>query len=337
MAGIKDVAARAGVSPATVSRALSGRGNVSARSKERVVAAAKEIGFVLSYNASSLASGRSRNIGVVVPVVNRWYFSTVIEGAATTLLDAGYDLMLYDTSKGVRSRESVLTDFLLRKRLDGIITVALRLSSQEVDQLLATDVPVVGVGGPLPGVPTVRIRDLDVARTATEHLISLGHRRIAHLSGSEEFDRDFKLPAARREGYQQAMVAAGLPAHPAWLVDANFTIAGAYHAAKRLLGHPADRPTAIFAASDEMAIGAIMAARELGIRVPDDLSVIGIDGHELGEVFGLTTFDQNAQRQGSVAAQQLLAQLDEGRPPGPAEIIEPEFVVRSSTTAPPAP
>lgn len=337
MPGIKDVAARAGVSAATVSRALSGNGNVSPASKRRVLDAAKELGFVLSYNASSLASGRSRNVGVVLPAANRWYFANVLDGAATTLLAAGYDLMLYDTSRGGRSRESVLTDFLMRKRLDGIIAVSLALSAAEVDQLLGVRIPVVGVGGAIPGAPSISINDFAVARTATAHLLSLGHRRIAHLSGSEEFERDFRLPTARRDGYEAAMRSAGLAPRAAWLPLADFTITGGYQAAKVLLAHPDERPTAVFAASDEMAIGTILAARELGLRVPDDLSVIGIDGHELGDVFGLTTFDQAPQRQGARAAQRLLEQLGGGPETAPhSELVEPAFIVRASTTAPSA-
>ncbi|MBT1004387.1 LacI family transcriptional regulator [Paenarthrobacter sp. DKR-5] len=337
MPGIKDVAARAGVSAATVSRALSGNGNVSPASKRRVLDAAKELGFVLSYNASSLASGRSRNIGVVLPAANRWYFANVLDGAATTLLAAGYDLMLYDTSRGGHSRESVLTDFLMRKRLDGIIAVSLALSAAEVDQLLGVRIPVVGVGGAIPGAPSISINDFAVARTATAHLLSLGHRRIAHLSGSEEFERDFRLPTARRDGYEAAMRSAGLAPRPAWLPLADFTITGGYQAAKVLPAHPDERPTAVFAASDEMAIGTILAARELGLRVPDDLSVIGIDGHELGDVFGLTTFDQAPHRQGARAAQRLLEQLGGGPETAPhSELVEPAFIVRTSTTAPSA-
>src|SRR6476659_6733789 len=114
MPGIKDVAERAGLSIATVSRALSGKGNVSPRSRERARAAAADLGFVLSYHASSLASGRNHNVGLVVPSVHRWYFSAVVEGVSATLLDAGYDLTLYDITEGSSRRQSLLNDFLLR-------------------------------------------------------------------------------------------------------------------------------------------------------------------------------------------------------------------------------
>lgn len=336
MPGIKDVAARAGLSIATVSRALSGKGNVSARSRERAQTAAAELGFVLSYHASSLASGRNHNVGVVVPSVHRWYFSAVMEGISATLLDAGYDLTLYNVNEGPDRRHSVLNDFLLRKRVDAVIAVALELSETEIQQLLAIHRPIVGIGGPLPGAATIRIDDAGIAEAATNHLIRLGHSKIAHITGDTFFEQDFRLPGMRQSGYQKAMESARLQIRPEWQVSADFTIQGAYAGARRLLGTAPDRPTAVFAASDEMAIGTILAARDFGLRVPYDLSVIGIDGHELGEVFGLTTIDQDARGQGALAVRLLLAGL-EGSPDGGATDTEypTNFVIRSSTAVPP--
>ena len=333
---IRDVAEAAGVSMATVSRALNGRGNVSERSRQRVLHAATSLGFVPSYTASSLASGRTRNIGVVLPSVSRWFFSSVLEGASKALLDAGYDLTLYNTGEQPGDRQSVLNDFLLRQRLDGIIAISLELTPSEVKQLLRVRRPVVGVGGPIAGIATLHINEVEIARHAAQHLIGLGHRHIAHVSGTPEFERDFRLPASRREGFLIAMRDAGLEVRPSWLAATDFTITGAYDASKRLLAAPGGRPSAIFAASDEMAFGAVLAARDLGLRVPDDLSVIGIDGHDLGPLFGLTTFDQNPRGQGAAAVKMLLQQLEVDGIAAHSELIEPEFVVRRSTAAPAA-
>lgn len=331
---IRDVAQSAGVSMATVSRALSGRGNVSERSRLRVLEAAESLGFVPSYNASSLASGRTRNIGVMVPTVSRWFFSSVLEGVSKTLLEAGYDLTLYNTGEQAGNRQSVLTDFLRRQRLDGVVAVSLELSPKEVAQLLRVGRPVVGLGGPIEGAATLHIDDFAVARLATEHLLGLGHTDIAHLSGTAEFERDFALPANRRLGFEAAMADAGIPVRPEWLVATDFTIPGAHQAAKRLLAGPGRRPSAIFAASDEMAIGAITAAQQLGLHVPYDVSVVGIDGHELGGMFGLTTFDQAPARQGADAARMLLSELESDGAKPQSRAIEPEFIVRTSTAVP---
>lgn len=336
MPGIKDVAERAGLSIATVSRALSGKGNVSARSRERARTAAAELGFVLSYHASSLASGRNHNVGVVVPSVHRWYFSAVMEGVSATLLDAGYDLTLYNVSEGQDRRHSVLNDFLLRKRVDAVIAVAMQLSEPEIQQLLAIHRPIVGIGGPLPGAATIRIDDAGIAEAATNHLIRLGHSKIAHITGDTFFEQDFQLPGMRQSGYQKAMESAGLRIRPEWQVSADFTIQGAYASARRLLGTAPDRPTAVFAASDEMAIGTILAARDFGLRIPYDLSVIGIDGHELGDVFGLTTIDQDARGQGALAVRLLLAGLEGSDDGGSTDTEYPtNFLIRSSTAVPP--
>ncbi|MEX5237637.1 LacI family DNA-binding transcriptional regulator [Kocuria arenosa] len=330
---LQDVAARAGVSTATVSRALSGNGQVSPRARQRVQQAAQELGFVVSYHASSLASGRSRNIGVVLPYVDRWYFSTVLEGVAGALMEAGYDLSLYNF-EGDRYRETVLTDFLLRKRLDAAVAVSLHLDPTETEQLFSAGIPLVGVGGPLEGASTISIDDLDVGRRATEHLIGLGHRRIAHLGGAEEGRRYFPMSNDRRTGYEQAMTKAGLPVEPTWSIIADYTFTDAYQRAKNLLADPTGRPTAIFAASDEMAAGAILAARDLDLTVPGDLSVIGIDAHPIGEAFGLTTIDQHARQQGVHAIRRLLQHLTGQNTEPTNEIVSANFVVRSSTGTP---
>ncbi|GAA1280198.1 LacI family DNA-binding transcriptional regulator [Arthrobacter pascens] len=336
MAGIKEVAERAGLSIATVSRALSGKGNVSAKSRARAQAAAADLGFVPSYQASSLASGRNYNIGIVVPSVHRWYFSSVVEGVSRALLDAGYDLTLYNVTEVSGRRQSVLRDFLLRKRVDAVIAVALALTESEIRQMLAVHRPIVGIGGPLLGASTIRIDDYGLSAAATNHLIQLGHTKIAHLTGDSVYEQDFKIPRTRLTGFKGAMAAAGLEVRPEWVVTADFTIQGGYATARQLLGSASERPTAVFAASDEMAIGAILAARDFGLRIPEDLSVIGIDGHDLGELFGLTTIDQDPRGQGALAVRLLLEGLDGGAERAAVDTTYPtKFVIRSSTAVPP--
>lgn len=337
--GIKEVAELAGLSVATVSRALSSRGSVSAQSRKRAQDAAAQLGYALSYAASSLASGRHHNIGVVVPAVNRWYFSTLVDGISAELIASGYDLTLYTTGHTEEQRATVLSELLLRKRLDAVITVALELSEAEVQQLLAVNRPVLAVGGPLTGTDSISIDEFGLAKDATAHLISLGHTRIAYLGGKDEHAADFKLALRRRRGYESAMQGAGLACPPEWQRDCDFTVQGAYATCRDLLAGGRVRPTAIFAASDEMAFGAILAARDFGLRVPEDLSVIGLDGHELGQVFGLTTFDQNPHGQGQLAARRMLARLAPGTAGASAEPLAEQFpaplVVRSSTAVPP--
>ncbi|HYI34831.1 MAG TPA: LacI family DNA-binding transcriptional regulator [Glaciibacter sp.] len=313
MVGIDEVARHAGVSTATVSRALSGKGHVSPSTKLKVEAAALALGYVVSSTASSLASGRMKNIGVVVPFLNRWFFSNVVEGAQKTLLRHGYDLTLYNLTGGGEERRSVFEHFLLRQRVDAVIAISLELTADEVARLHALNKPLVGVGGPIPGVRTLTIDDVGVARLATEHLLFLGHTRIAHLGGNEDVDRNFHLSTNRRRGYESALHAAGVPLEPALVVACDFTLSGGYQAARALLDRPVDaRPTAIFAASDEMAIGSILAARDLGLVIPRDLSIIGVDDHELADFFGLSTIAQFPQVQGKRAVEILMDELHPG-------------------------
>ncbi|MEQ1735709.1 MAG: LacI family DNA-binding transcriptional regulator [Rhodoglobus sp.] len=336
MPGINEVARLAGVSTATVSRALSGNGHVAEETRARVLAAALELEYVVSSNASSLATGRTKNVGVVIPFLNRWYYGAVIEGAESALLSHGYDLTLYNLSGGGEERTSVFEHFILRKRVDAVIAIALELTEREVGRLHDIDKPIVGVGGSIAGVRTLSIDDVGVARLATDHLISLGHRVIAHIGGNQESEMDFHVPTKRRDGYEQALTAAGIPIDNALFQAADFTIPGGYAAAKQMLGDPRSRPTAVFVASDEMAIGAILAARDLGLNVPDDISIIGVDDHELSEFFGLSTIAQFPALQGRMAVDIVMDQLH----PGHRDLnlvntqLPYELIVRSSTSRP---
>ena len=336
MVGIDEVARRAGVSTATVSRALSGNGHVSPATRLKVETAADELGYVVSSTASSLASGRMKNIGVVVPFLNRWFYSSVVEGAQQSLLRNGYDLTLYNLTGGGEERRSVFEHFLLRQRVDAVIAVSLELTPDEVARLHALGKPLVGVGGPIEGVRTLTIDDAAVARLATEHLLALGHTRIAHIGGNKDYDLDFHLPTNRRLGYESALNDAGIESAPELFQPADFTMRGGYQAAKQLLGSPHDRPTGIFAASDEMAIGSILAARDLGLIVPRDVSVIGIDDHELADFFGLSTIAQFPRGQGEKAVEILMDQLHPGLH-DQAALNTPlpfDLIVRSSTARP---
>ncbi|MFS0866102.1 LacI family DNA-binding transcriptional regulator [Microbacterium sp. 179-B 1A2 NHS] len=330
MTGIDDVARAAGVSTATVSRALSGRGRISDATRVRVRAAAADLGYVVSSAASTLATGRTANIGVVVPLLDRWFFSNVLDGIASVLAAHGYDITLYSMGDDPVQRDRVLDVSLRRGRVDGLIVLSLDLADDELDRLLGLELPIVGLGATSARLPVLRVDDSAVARVATEHLLSLGHRRIAHIGFSRAGDPGFDIPSLRRAGFAAAMTDAGIP-DPRFAA-ADFTIEDGHRAAADLLGGP-DRPSAIFAASDEMAFGALFAARERGLDVPGDLSVIGVDGHEMSGFFGLTTVAQFPHAQGERAGEAIRRLVEAGA--APADTALPfDLVVRSSTAAP---
>lgn len=349
MSAIGDVARLAGVAKATASRALSGRGYVSAETREKVVAAAREIGYVASPNAASLVTGRTQSVGVIIPFISRWFFGEVLESLDLALLAQGYDMTLYNLPPESPERDRVFDFFLARKRFDGIISVGVALSEREVDHLHRLGRPLVGIGGPIRGVPTIEIDDVAAARLATEHLLSLGHRDIVHVGGSQVDEMDFQVHSNRLQGFDNAMLAAGVPVSGRFYA-CEFTMPGGYARGLAVLGDPRRRPTAIFAASDEIAFGLILAARELGISVPTELSVIGIDGHPHAEMFRLTTLAQHPRAQGELAARTLLTELaargetsfraskrSEAGGPDNREgslVLPTTLIIRSSTSAP---
>ena len=334
MSILADVARIAGVSKSTASRALSGRGYVSEDTRARVEQAAAELGYVVSTAAASLVTGRTRNVGVVIPYINRWYFGEVLEGIEASLIQAGYDLTLYRLSSDADLRRRVFDYFLVRKRVDAVISVAIALSPNEVHMLQALGKPLVGIGGLIPGIPSLSIDDVETARLATEHLISLGHRRIMHVGGDQHEQMDFRVHSQRYVGFQRALSEAGITVEDDFR-DGEFSIQGGHTAGLAVLGDPRTRPTAIFAGCDEIAIGIMVAARQLGISIPQELSVIGIDGHPLAETFGLTTVVQHPGDQGARAVELLLGQLDATPEAPPTEhiVLPTTLSVRTSTAA----
>jgi len=335
---IKDVARTVGVSTATVSRALRGLPRVSDETRVRVLQAAAELDYVASPSAAGLASGQTRALGVVVPFVTRWFYSSVVQGAEELLREAGYDLLLYNLGGSLEARARVFSGQLLRKRVDAVLVLSLTPTTAEVAALNKLGRPVVVVGATVPGWGSVRIDDGETATIAMRHLLGLGHQRIAYIGGSLTDQLDFAAPLDRLQGYRAAMLDAGLPVPPEWEVVGDFTVRGGRSAMRRLLAGETV-PSAVFAASDEMAIGAVHAARQHGLRVPEDLSVIGIDDHEMAEFFDLTTVAQPVHEQGRLAAQLLLDALagaDDGPPPVPPALTVPTRLVTRATTAPPS-
>lgn len=330
MSTIADVAARAGVSKATASRALSGRGYVSDATRTRVEAAARALSYVAHSSATSLATGRTQAVAVVVPSVGRWFFSELLAGAQDELLERGYDLTLFSVAENSAARRRVVGDLLPRRRFDGIICAGMRPDSPEMRRLLLLDRPIISVGPHSSQMSALTIDDAAAARIATEHLIDLGHKEIVFLGGAARADSFTFGDARRLEGYRSAMEAAGLGDH-ARAAPASDTMPSGYEAAVDLLGNRRTRPTAVIGVCDEVAIGAIIAARRLGIAVPTELSIVGIDDHQHAEMFALTTIRQQPRAQGREAVRMLLHHLDDPEAPHEQVIAASVLVVRNSS------
>lgn len=333
MTGIEDVAVATGVSTATVSRALRGLTGVSESTRARVLSAARELGYVPSSAASGLASGRTMAMGVLLPMIETWYFSAVLEGVDRQLRAAGYDLIVFSLGGTGVNRERVFHRSILRKRIDALLVMCMELTEDEHRALRELESPTIVVGGSVKGVRHVGIDDDAAVRDAVEHLISLGHTRIGHVRGGGSFGLYFEVPRIREESYLATMAAHGLPVRDEWSVFGDFRFNEAKIAVKRMLSTARGRPTALFCSSDEMAFGALIAASELGIRVPEELSIAGIDDHEFAEPMGLTTVRQTPEEQGASAAELLLSEL-EGVPPVQNPPTQPHELIQRASTGP---
>ncbi|MEA5052203.1 MAG: LacI family DNA-binding transcriptional regulator, partial [Propionicimonas sp.] len=277
---IEDVARVAGVSTATVSRALRGLPNVTPATRDAVLEIAARLGYVPSRSASALASGRTRTVGLVAPSVSRWFFATAFEGAEHTLRQAGFDALLYSLPESPVPRKPFDPD-VLRGRVDAVLVASLSFSADEVERLRSLGMPAVFVSVQQPGFGFVGIDDRAAAVQATRHLLDLGHRVIGHIGGRRADQAPYSPTTRRREGWLRTLAAAGLESE-GLDVEGDFTAWGGHDSALALLQRRPDL-TAIFAASDEMAMGAIKAVRGRGLEVGVDVSIIGLDGHSLAD------------------------------------------------------
>jgi DNA-binding LacI/PurR family transcriptional regulator len=330
---IHDVARAAGVSTATVSRALRGLDRVSPETRARVVAAAAELKYVASPHAASLKSGKTSVIAVVVPFLTRWFFAQLMDGAESVLRTHGYHLLLFTIGHG-EQRTQVLDEQLLGKRVDGLLVLNADLDPAEVALLRGLQLPLVTVGLDLPGADRVGIDDESAADAAMTHLLELGHTCVAYIGGDPAEDIHMATAIDRLAGVRAALDRRGVAVSPSYFKHGDWTVRGGVAVADELLDLPRP-PTAVLAASDEMAIGVLYAARRRGVAVPGELSVMGIDDHEMSFTHDLSTVRQQVPEQGMEAAELLLDALSgRGRSRRRQVILPTELVQRGSTAAP---
>lgn len=328
-ATIIDVARRAGLSTATVSRALRGLPNVSESARARVQQAAEELSYTVSPIASQLSSGRTGAVGVVLPFVNRWFFGQVVSGIDSVLRANDMDLLLYNLGD-TRVHERFFERMPVRRRVDALIVLTLPLSEDETRALSSLAVPVAVLGEPTPPFWNVRIDNSAAAATAVRHLVNLGHRRIGLITGAAHDPRRFATPILRRDAYRTALEAAGIRYDPRLEAMGHFGIEEGAAAMAQLLTLP-EPPTAVFAESDEMAFGALRTLRRMRLRCPEDVSVIGFDDHETAHLMDLTTIAQPVVEQGALLARLVLKALA-GSHEEPSDTVLPTRLVVRGTT-----
>lgn len=328
---LAEVAEAAKVSPMTASRAINNRSGVSSQTKAHVLKIAAEMGYVVNRAAQKLSGGRSHIIGIVATEISNQFNSALIASAGDAAWAAGYEILVY--SHVVREKKpsgSVMQ--LLRQIADGVIAV-LPLKYGYLDDIASIHIPVITVEhtGQTSSFPSISSDSYEGARMAMRHLIELGHRRIAFITGDE------RLSSAedRHRAYLDTVAQYGLARDRALVVPGDFSMNRGYQAMRKLLTLK-KRPTAVFAANDLSAFGAINAIRETDLRVPDDISVIGFDDLPAAAQFypPLTTIRQPIQQIGRSAVNSLLAMMA-GIDPASHQVVLPTELVVRATTAPP--
>lgn len=333
MITIKDVAERARVSFTTVSHVVNGTRSVSEDSRKRVLQAIKELRYVPSAAARSLKINRTFTIGLITSNSSNPFFAEVVRGVEDTCYEAGFNVILCNSDDSPNKQRRYMR-VLNEKQVDGLIVMSSGFGVELAQALQSVVVPCVEVDRDMDDVAVdmVQVDHEFGAHLAMAHLLSLGHRRIACIAGPQSLS-----PALQRvRGYKNALAAANIDVPEGFMRESDFTSAGGYRAMIGLLNLP-ERPTAVFAGNDLMAIGAICAAAEAGLRIPADLSIVGFDDIALAAYTNppLTTIAQPMNETGRLAARVLIDRIE--RPSGSPqrEVLKPSLRVRQSSGLPP--
>jgi LacI family transcriptional regulator len=329
-ATIRDVAKAAGVSQSTTARALSGEGYVAAKVRDRVRAVADDLGYVPHAMASSLRKQQSRSVGVLVSDLRNPFYADFAAGIARGAREHGYTMILVD-DRGNATEEMDAARVFVGMRVAGVIVTP--VSAEISTYLLRQHIPVVEADRTFSAgmADTVIVDNVTASRRLSDHLVSLGHRRIALLIDETEWTTG----ADRFAGYMTSLEESGLPADPTLLIPVGSDVGDARRAAVDLLARR-DRPTAVFSANNILAEGVWRAANDLGLRIPEDISIVSFDDAAWMSMVtpGLTAVAQDAVALGTAALTRLLGRIQE--PGGPIEtvVLDAQIFPRGSTAAP---
>ena len=328
---IRDVAKYAGVGVGTVSRVLNDSPAVSETTRSKVLSAIDALDYSPNPMARRLSLGKTLTIAVIAPFFTRPAVVERLRGVESVLADSEYDLIVFNVETSSR-RDLYFRDVPRRDRVDGLLVISLMPREKDAERLMKAGAPVVLVDGFHTEFSRVVIDDVAGGRRATEHLLSLGHRKIGFVSDYEDSSFSFTANRDRFTGYREALEAAGTPQRAEYHAYGTHSRASAYEEAHKLLALD-DRPTAIFATSDTLAIGVLEAAHSMNLSVPEELSVIGYDDIEIAEYLNLTTIRQSLFESGVCGCELLLEAVD-SPPTAPQTIVLPTELVTRGTTGP---
>lgn len=336
MPSIQDVATLAQVSTATASRALSRPDMVAPGTRERVVSAAQKLGYQPNVLARSLRQKETRTIGLIVADILNPFHAMLAKGVQDTADRQGYTVFLFNSDEEPEKERRAI-DTLRGHLPQGLIVAPTSGTREHLKSL--PNLPVVELDRESghASATTVTVDNQGGAAAATRHLIDLGHTRIGMIVGQQ----DISTAVARHAGFRQAMKQAGLPYQPNLVLSGHHREDDGYRAAKKLLSlPPGERPTALFVGNNEMTVGAVLAARELHLRIPEDLSIVGFDDSRWAQTMfpALTVIDQPAYDLGRLACEHLIGLLGNARASPPARVqLSTSLIIRQSTGPPPAP
>jgi DNA-binding LacI/PurR family transcriptional regulator len=329
---IKNIAEELGISIMTVSRALNNRPNVDEKTRGRVVEAVRRLGYIPNSLAVSLAQRKTYTIGVVVPEITNSFFYHVISGIEEIAYSQGYQLMLNHSAEDA-NREISAIQTLASKRVDGLlVSVANSVKDYSIyKQIIKLGMPVVFFDRCISGIGAscIRVNDMEGAKAITNYLISLGHKRIANLCGPQTSP----IGRARLEGFKMALKENNIKPVRELIVESGLRSAGGYEAMKNIFRQVGVKlPTAVCAVADPAAFGAMKAIKEAGLKVPDDISVVGFSDDIRAQLVypSLTTVRQPAYEVGFRAAQKLIAHIEDKDEAEEEIIIKTELVIRQS-------
>ncbi|MBC1559400.1 LacI family DNA-binding transcriptional regulator [Listeria booriae] len=328
-ATIRDIAEKTGVSITTISQILNGKGSrFSEATRNKVFQTAKELAYKPNFFAKNMVTNRTNTIGMIVPEVTDPFFSQMVKGAEDYLNAHDYMILLCNSSQD-STREDLYVEELLHRAVDGLIIASPNiLASNVFTQLESMRKPYILLDRKRHHREegNIYIDDYEGGYMATEHLVSLGHRKIGIITS----DDSFYSVEERLQGYQACLKKHHLPISPDWIMEGDQTMAGGYNATKKLLA--ATDITALFVTNDQMAVGAYRAALELGITIPDDLSIVGFDDIELAEYMAptLTTVRQPIYAIGQTAADYLLKAIQNPNEKMANQKMPLELIVRES-------
>lgn len=299
---IKDVARRAGVSISTVSRVVNGSKAVRPETHQKVIKAIEELGYKPNAIARSLKVKNTKTIGIMIPDISNQFYPEVVRGIEDIANMYEYNIFLCNTDLDAEKEVQYL-DALTEKQVDGIIFMGNIVSEKLAEGFNGIDIPVVLIGTDYADLPSVSIDNVSASKEAINYLIRKGHRRIGIITGKK---RDPVTGRARLEGYKQALEDNGIDYDDELVIEGGYRFRSGYEGAKQLIGM-VNMPTAIFVANDEMAVGTIRAALEKGIRIPEELAIVGFDNsHMAGKVYpALTTVAQPIYEMGAIGMRVL--------------------------------